>query len=863
MLEERFIQLIAGEAGVRTEQVQRVVELLGGGATIPFIARYRKDATGNLDEEKLEIISDRRDYYASLADRRASILSTLMKQEQLTDDLRQAIENCTDKTMLEDLYLPYKKAKRTKATVAREKGLAPLADFIWAQEPSGQTVEEFAAAFVRPEKAVNSLEEAVEGACHILAEIVSTDLEARRLVRERMLKQGAITAHPTKNCEGKVTKFESYYQFSEPVEKIPSHRYLAVHRGVREGFLRMELAVDDASLIAELVTRWLKSPEGPFASHIRTIVEDAYNRLLRPSIENEVIAVVADRADEEAIRVFRENARNLLLSAPAGPISVIGVDPGMKTGCKLAVVDSTGAFIESATIFPSPPQNDVEGAEAVLLALMAKYNVQAIAIGNGTGSREVSRFVKQTLAKIPVTGAFWVFVNEAGASIYSASKLAREEFPHLDVTIRGAISIARRLQDPLAELVKIEPRHIGVGQYQHDVNQRALREGLHRSVVSCVNAVGVELNTASVQLLRYVSGVHADIAKSVVEWRMQHGGFKNRQQLLEVSGVGPKVFEQCAGFLRVAAGDNALDSTAIHPEAYPVVERIAESLGLTPQALVDKPECLDGVDLSAFVTESIGRLALGDIHNELLKRGRDPRTEFKIPKFLEGVDSVQDLEEGMEIEGVVTNVTDFGAFVDIGVHQDGLVHLSELANRFVQDPRDVVKVGEIVKVKVIKVDKALPRISLSIKALLPPPEPRHAHPHPRRHRPATGDPRNAAQAPAAGEGVEPRPGMDQRPPRRDRPQRRDPGQGGGDSRPQRPRPDQRAAGQGEGDRRSQGPRPRRRDRDQDAALRGAVRSGGKQHQPSGDKSRTFGDGGGLLNTQLADQLAALKNKLGG
>ncbi len=866
MIEEKFIQLIAGEAGVRTEQVVKVVDLLVGGATIPFIARYRKDATGNLDEEKLETISDRRDYYASLTDRRSSILSTLLKQEQLTDELRQAIENCTDKSMLEDLYLPYKKAKRTKATVAREKGLAPLADFIWAQEAGEQTIEEFAATFVRPEKAVLSVEEAIEGANHILAENVSTDLEARRAVRERMLKHGSIAAHPTKNCEGKVTKFEAYYQFSEPVEKIPSHRYLAVHRGVREGFLRMELAVDDAALIQELTARWLKSSDSPFAIHIRAIVEDAYNRLLRPSIENEVIGVVSERADAEAIRVFRENARNLLLSAPAGPISVMGVDPGMKTGCKLAVVDSTGAFIESATIFPSPPQNDVEGAEAIFMALMAKYNVLAIAIGNGTGSREVSRFVKQTLAKIPVPGAFWVFVDEAGASIYSASKLAREEFPHLDVTIRGAISIARRLQDPLAELVKIEPRHIGVGQYQHDVNQRALRDGLHRSVVSCVNAVGVELNTASVQLLRYVSGVHADIAKNIVDWRMQHGGFKDRQQLVDISGIGPKVFEQCAGFLRVSGGDNVLDSTAIHPEAYPVIARIAESLGLTTKDLVEKPESLDGIELSAFATDAVGHLALGDIHNELLKRGRDPRTEFKIPKFLEGVDSVQDLEEGMEIEGVVTNVTDFGAFVDIGVHQDGLVHLSELANRFVQDPRDVVKVGEIVKVKVIKVDKALPRISLSIKALLPPPEPRHAHPHPsRRPRPAGDGRPSAAPAPAAdGAPVQGGAAPDQRGPRRDSGPRRD--GGSEESRMRRARPDQRAAAQADGDRRPQGgggQRPRRREKEQGAALRGAVRSGGRQQQPGGDKTRTFGDEGGLLNTQLAEQLAALKNKLGG
>ncbi|MCC6698329.1 MAG: RNA-binding transcriptional accessory protein [Candidatus Hydrogenedentes bacterium] len=840
MIEEKFVRLISNETGVRETQVQKAITLLTGGATIPFIARYRKDVTGGLNEEQLERIAERNDYFVSLTARRAAVLEAIAKQGQLTEDLRKAIEECNDKTRLEDLYLPYKKARRTKATVAREKGLTPLADFLWAQQPGDKTLQEFAQQFVTPEKAVHSIEEALEGARHILAERISVDIDARSIVRERMFKQGSIAAHPTKNCEGKQTKYEAYYEFREPVSKIPSHRFLAVHRGAKEGFLRMELALDDAELLAELGAKYITAQDGPFAEQVKLVVDDAYNRLLRPSLENEVIALVRERADEEAIRVFRENAQNLLLSAPAGAIKVIGVDPGMRTGCKLAVVDSTGAFIESATIFPTPPQNDVENAEKVLLALMEKHVVTAIAIGNGTGSREAARFVKQTLAKINPNGAFLVLVNEAGASIYSASKIAREEFPELDVTVRGAISIARRLQDPLAELVKIEPRHIGVGQYQHDVNQKALREGLHRTVEYCVNSVGVDLNTASVPLLRYVSGIQADTATNIVEFRTKAGGFASRRQLQEVNGVGPRVFEQCAGFLRLQQAEHPLDATGIHPEAYPIVERIAETLGMNVRELVSNSEALANLDLSAFETENIGAIALNDIRSELIKPGRDPRTVFMVPKFLEGVDSVQDLEEGMEIEGVVTNVTDFGAFIDIGVHQDGLVHLSELANRFVRDPRDVIKVGEIVKVKVIKVDKALPRISLSIKALLPPEEPKPQRPR-RPARPHHGDHRPSEARPG-----EPCPG-DGRPAVHAQAERPS-------AEPRRDRGDHRESG---------GPRPHRRDKERSAALKGSLRSGkgGGGRRPSAPQQRGSDDGA-LHNTQLADQLAALKAKLG-
>lgn len=849
MLEERFLQLISNHTRVPLGRVLKTIELYEGGATIPFVARYRKDVTGNLKEEQLEAISEQHAYFMELTTRRTYVLDTIEKQGQLTDELKKSILDCTDLTLLEDLYLPYKKAKRTKATVAREKGLLPLADFIWAQAPGDQPLLEIAQTFVRAEKAVTSVEEAMDGAKHILAERVSVDMEARALVRDRMQKSGNIASHPTKNAEGKHTKFESYYTFSEPIAKIPSHRYLAIHRGVKEGFLRMELAMDDAAVIADLNTKFVKADDSDFTPHVRAVIDDSYHRLLRPSIENEVMRQVQERADAEAIRVFRDNAHNLLLSPPAGAMTVIGVDPGLKTGCKLAVIDSNGTFVDNATIYPTPPQNDVETAEKVLLALIEKHNAKAVAIGNGTGSREVARFIRQTLTKVSADGVFMVLVNEAGASIYSASKIARDEFPNLDVTVRGAISIARRMQDPLAELVKIEPRHIGVGQYQHDVNQKALREGLQKTVVSCVNAVGVDLNTASAPLLKYVSGIQSDTATNIVAFRTEKGGFKNRQQLLEVQGVGPKVFEQCAGFLRVRGGDQPLDATGIHPEAYPVVEQLAGKLGVDVPSLLEGPARVDEIDLRTFESEKFGSFTLHDIRQELHKPGRDPRKEFKVPKFLEGVDTVQALEEGMEIEGVVTNVTDFGAFVDIGVHQDGLVHLSELANRFVQDPRDVVRVGDVVKVKVIKVDKALPRISLSIKALLPPPEPRQRpERHDRRPHEQTRAPQDqTAAAPQPQQHTRPHGRPDQHRARGD--ERRDDRPREQDRRPrrddQRRRDDDRPAR-----------KPSRRDKEAAAELKSAIRG-------KGDRSVRHSDnGGGPLNTQLADQLAALRNKLG-
>ena len=815
MIETKFIQHISEQLELSPTQVTKAIELLNSGATIPFIARYRKDVTEGMDEVQLEITAERNTYFTALTDRREYVRGVIEKQGKLSEELRKKLEDCTDKAALEDLYLPFKKRRRTKATVAREKGLLPLAEFLWEQEPKDVTIEEYAATFARPEKAVASAEDALAGARHILAEQVSLDGDVRASLRDRMLKEGKIRVCSTKNAEGRKTKYENYYDSCQPLKAIPSHRFLAISRGVKEGLLRMDLELDDAQVVSEIVHGYVKEWTSPFAHHIGEVVEDAYARLLRPSVENEVLAVLREEADEEAIRVFRENARSLLLAAPAGQLGVIGVDPGLRTGCKLAVVDQHGAYLESATVFPGGGSSEVETAEQVLLALMAKHEVRAVAVGNGTGCREAAAFVRKVFKHVNGEKPFCVFVNEAGASVYSASPLARDEFPDLDVTIRGAISIARRLQDPLAELVKIDPRHIGVGQYQHDVNQRRLREGLHRTVVQCVNQVGVDLNTASVALLKYVSGIQAATAENIVTKRSELNGFTSLEELHEVSGVGPKVFEQSAGFMRIAGGANPLDATSIHPEAYDVVGRIAESAGISVAALVGNPECLSDVDMSQFVEGSIGVLTLKDIREELAKPGRDPRTEFRVPQFMEGVESVGDLQDGMVLEGVVTNVTDFGAFVDVGVHQDGLVHLSELANHFVRDPRSVVKVGQIVRVRVLKVDRDLPRISLSMKALMRSDEQGER----RRRRP----PQEAVK------------GGD-RPTTKESREERLPARSSGEGREERGR----AARSGQG----------------------AGRRSKKPVKAKPAHAARGGDSGALLNTQLAEQLAALKEQMG-
>jgi uncharacterized protein len=812
-MDAAITERIAHDARITPEQVAKTVALFEEGSTIPFVARYRKDATGNLNEEQLETVFSRNTYYKELLERKKFVIETIEKQGKLTDDLKQKIEACYERADLEDIYLPFKKPKRTKATVAKENGLLPLAELLWEQADGGDSIDTAAATFINAERSVNTAEEALEGACHILAERVALESGVRSLLRDHLNVKGKVISKATKKGEGAPTKYEAYKEFTEAAATIPSHRFLAIHRGEKEGYLRVELQGDNDALLAEIAPRFIKAEGSPFEPYVRRFVEDAFYRLLRPSIENEVMRVIQRRADEEAVRVFRENAQNILLAPPAGQMGVIGIDPGLRTGCKVAVVDETGAYKESAIIHPGPPQNDVEAAETVLLDLMKKYEIRAIAIGNGTGARETSAFVRSVLGKREGGDTFSVMVNEAGASIYSASKLAREEYPDLDVTIRGAISIAHRLQDPLAELVKLDPKHIGVGQYQHDVHPKLLRDGLHWTVESCVNQVGVDVNTASAALLRYISGLRGKVARTIVGYRTKNGPFSNREQLKEVDGIGPKVFEQCAGFLRISGGDQALDNTAIHPEAYSVAEKIVGATGQSMSEIVAHPETLRDVDLDAFATNEVGVLTLREIKAELIRPRRDPRKEFKAPAFLDSVQTVNDLSDGMDLEGVVTNVTDFGAFVDIGVHQDGLVHLSEMANRYVKDPQSIVKVGDIIKVRVIKVDKERPRISLSMKALLPPAE-------------KSARPRRRAQSAPDQQGAQ---------------------QSG-------PGTDRKATGK------PSGGRPRQ-DSKRPQKGRPAQRSKGQQ-RPAKAKNTTSGKGAGApLNTLLADQLAALKDEL--
>ena len=700
---------IAKLLNVPLKGMAAVIELLDGGATVPFIARYRKEVTGNLDEVQIRDIQEKLEYFRELEDRRETVLASVAEQGKLTPELKARIEAAMEKTELEDLYLPFKPKRRTKASIAREKGLEPLAQFLWDQ--TGTTpVAELAATFGLP------AEEALEGARHILAEWISDNADYRKAVRGMMMAEGRVVSRAIEGVEDPEGKFKMYADYSEPAAKIPSHRMLAIRRGAKEGFLTFEIELEKMQPIAHLRGKVIKVP-GEWVEHLAAAIEDSYERLLNPSIQTEVRLELKDRSDEEAIKVFRENLENLLLAPPAGMMTVLAIDPGIRTGCKLAVVDDTGKLLEHAVMYPFEPRNDLAGAVKTMAGLVARHNVRAIAIGNGTASRETAGLVQDFLRQAKLTSVFSVTVSESGASVYSASEIARQEFPDLDLTVRGAISIARRLQDPLAELVKVDPKSIGVGQYQHDVDQRRLKQSLDATVESCVNRVGVDLNTASWALLRYVAGINERTAQKIVEYRNEHGKFRSRVSLKAVPGFGPKTFEQAAGFLRIRGGENPLDVTAVHPESYAVVERIAESLGVTVPELIGKPELIERVKLESFATESVGMYTLGDIREELRKPGRDPRAQFVAPKWREDVKEIADLKPGMTMEGVVTNVTRFGAFVDVGVHQDGLVHVSELANRYVKDASEVVKAGQIVKVQVLNVDAKAKRIALSMKAL--------------------------------------------------------------------------------------------------------------------------------------------------
>jgi len=696
--------------------VVAVIELLDDGGTVPFIARYRKEATGNLDEVQIRDIEEKLAYFREFLDRRETILGSIAEQGKLTDELKARIEATLDKSELEDLYLPYKPKRRTKATIAREKGLEPLAQYLWAQENTAAKLEEYAASFVNAEMSVATVDEALEGARHIIAEWISEDADLRKALRQLVFDEGVVVSRKVTDAVDEQNKFKMYYEYKEPVKAIPSHRMLAIRRGEGENILYFLIEVEAERAVAKIQRHVLRQ-RGDWTRQLELSIDDAWKRLLNSSIQGEIRLELKKRSDTEAIKVFRDNLYNLLLAPPAGPISVLGIDPGLRTGCKIAVVDETGKLLAHDVLYLHTSKHGNAEAAPKLESLLRKHNVRAIAIGNGTASRETDAFVREFLREKGISDIFSVTVSESGASVYSASAIARQEFPDLDLTVRGAISIARRLQDPLSELVKVDPKSIGVGQYQHDVDQRQLQESLETVIESCVNKVGVDLNTSSWTLLRFVAGITERTALNIVSHRNEKGSFRSRMQVLEVAGVGPKTFEQAAGFLRIRNGDNPLDMTAVHPESYAVVEQIAGLLDAPVGDIIRRPELLERVDRSKL---SAGAFTVTDILAELRKPGRDPRDKFVAPSFREEVRELGDVQAGMVLEGVVTNVTKFGAFVDIGVHQDGLVHISELSNRYIKDPGEAVKTGQIVKVKVLSVDAKAKRIALSIKQLTAP-----------------------------------------------------------------------------------------------------------------------------------------------
>jgi uncharacterized protein len=711
---------IAQSLNLPLHSLTAVIGLLNEGGTVPFIARYRKEATGNLDEVQIRDIEEKLGYFRDLVSRRETILASILDQGKLTDELKDRIEATFEKPELEDLYLPYRPKRRTKATIARDRGLESLADCLWAQQPTGQSIIDYAATFINPEREVATVEEALEGARHIVAETISENADLRKALRQLMFDEGIIVSKKTFDAVDEQEKFKMYYDYREPVKTIPSHRMLAIRRGETESVLYFLIELEPLRATSLLRASILRGT-GDWTPHLELAVDDAWKRLLNPSIQGELRLELKKRSDADAIQVFRDNLQNLLLAAPAGPISVLGIDPGLRTGCKIAVVDETGKFLAHDVLYLHTSKNAASGAGDTLAGMIAKHNVRAIAIGNGTASRETDAFVREFFRERQLSNLFSVTVSESGASVYSASDIARQEFHDLDLTVRGAISIARRLQDPLSELVKVDPKSIGVGQYQHDVDQRQLQHSLETVIESCVNRVGVDLNTSSWTLLRYVAGVTERTALNIVAYRDEHGKFRSRSQLKKVPGIGAKTFEQAAGFLRIRDGENPLDRTAVHPESYPVVEQIAQTLNMPIDLLIQSPQLLTRIDAKQL---SAGSFTVSDILEELRKPGRDPRDQFVAPSFSESVREFSDVQPDMVLEGVVTNVTKFGAFVDIGVHQDGLVHISELSNRFIKDPSEAVKAGQIVKVKVLSADLKAKRIALSMKALMGPVRPK-------------------------------------------------------------------------------------------------------------------------------------------
>jgi uncharacterized protein len=707
---------IAGEMKLAPAQVKTVAGLFAEGATIPFVARYRKEATGSLDEVALTDIRDKLDRLAELDKRREAILKSLEERNLLTDELRANLLAADTLAILEDAYLPYRPKRRTRAIIAREKGLEPLALLLLAQDV--EDVEAAAAPYVNPDKGVADTTEALQGARDIIAELVSEDPATRAAMRTLYLDKGFCVSHVVKGKEEEGAKFKDYFDWHEPAAKAPSHRLLAMFRGENEGMLALSVAPVKEDAVALVSGLFVKANNGA-AVQVALAVEDGYNRLLGPSMETEVRAELKKRADTEAIRIFADNLRELLLASPLGRKRVLALDPGFRTGCKMVCLDAQGKLVYDTVVYPHSGEGAAQDAGKKLRALCEALKIEAIAIGNGTAGRETESFVRGLAldASIPV-----VMVNESGASIYSASEVAREEFPDKDVTVRGAVSIGRRLMDPLAELVKIDPKSIGVGQYQHDVDQAALKRSLEDVVMSCVNGVGVDVNTASKQLLMYVSGLGPQLSANIVTYRNENGPFASRSQLKKVPRLGPKAFEQAAGFLRITGGKNPLDASAVHPESYTIVDAMAKDLGCSVEALMKDAALRGRVRLENYANDKVGLPTLHDIMNELEKPGRDPRKQFEVFQFMEGVNTMEDLNPGMRLPGIVTNVTAFGAFVDIGVHQDGLVHISQLADHFVKDPNEIVKVHQHVMVTVMEVNLPLKRISLSMKSGAPRPE---------------------------------------------------------------------------------------------------------------------------------------------
>ena len=706
-----LVTLIAQATGLRPNQIEAVIQLLTDGATIPFIARYRKERTGGMDEVQIAQVSDMNDKLLELGKRKDTILKTIAEQDKLTPELQARIEACWDATELEDIYLPFKPKRRTRAQVAREHGLEPLAQLLLLQREPNPTAA--AARFVNAE--VESAEAAIQGAQDIIAEMVSEDERSRAAVRNAFRRDALITSKvvKAKADTDEAQKFKDYFDWTEPLRRCTSHRLLAMRRGETEGILRVHIESDDEQN-TERLQRFFVRGRGACADLVAAAVADGYKRLLQPSIETEFAALSKEQADEEAIRVFASNLRQLLLDAPLGQKRVMGIDPGFRTGCKVVCLDAQGNLLHHEAIFPHPPVRKPADAMEALGTMLRKYKVEAIAIGNGTASRETEAFVRLALDTLSVQADIFV-VSEDGASVYSASKTARDEFPDEDVTVRGAVSIGRRLMDPLAELVKIDPKSIGVGQYQHDVDQAKLKHSLDQTVESCVNSVGVEVNTASRHLLTYVSGLGPTLAQNIVDYRAQHGPFASRNELLKVPRLGPAAYQQCAGFLRISGAKNPLDNSAVHPESYGIVERMAKDAGCTVADLIAQPDKRKGIQLQKYVTDTVGMPTLTDIMTELEKPGRDPRGAASAFAFDPSVKEPADLRPGMELPGIVTNITNFGAFVDIGVHQDGLVHVSQLADRYVKDPNAVVHLHQHVRVRVVEVDLRRNRISLSMK----------------------------------------------------------------------------------------------------------------------------------------------------